>query len=128
MTTRHALHWIRARQRDLTRVVLALFCLAWLQTAAMPCAMADDVRVAPAHDCAYCPPPAPDANAHEACAYPHGPEVDARAAAPMCVALPATPVIATVAIVADDRAAPPVAVDPGVPRPPVAVTYCRFLF
>jgi hypothetical protein len=34
------LSWIRRRQRALARSVLALFCLAWLQMAALPCVMA----------------------------------------------------------------------------------------
>ena len=34
------LAWIRRRQRALARSVLALFCLAWLQMAALPCVMA----------------------------------------------------------------------------------------
>jgi hypothetical protein len=34
------LAWIRRRQRALARSMLALFCLAWLQMAALPCVMA----------------------------------------------------------------------------------------
>ncbi len=34
------LNWVRQRQRVLTRAVLALFVLAWLQAAALPCVMA----------------------------------------------------------------------------------------
>ncbi len=36
------LHWFRRKQRSLSRVVLAAFCLTWLQFAAAPCVMALD--------------------------------------------------------------------------------------
>lgn len=34
------LAWLRRRQHSLSRVVLALFCAAWLQAAVVPCVMA----------------------------------------------------------------------------------------
>ncbi len=129
MARHSVLHWIRARQQRLMKVVLALFCLAWLQVAAMPCAMADDVKVAPAHDCPYCPATVvQDTGAHDQCTYPHAPQVDARAHLPLFVALPVAPVIATLEHLSTPATAPLAPLDPGVPRPPVAVAYCRYLF
>jgi hypothetical protein len=34
------LHWIRRRQRSLSRAALAIFCAAWLQAAIVPCVAA----------------------------------------------------------------------------------------
>ena len=43
------IQWFRRRQRALARAALALFALAWLQAAVVPCAMAHDMdRTAPA--------------------------------------------------------------------------------
>ena len=43
------IQWFRRRQRTLARAALALFALAWLQAAVVPCAMAHDMdRTAPA--------------------------------------------------------------------------------
>src|SRR5512141_3157969 len=100
MRTNTLLQWIRARQHDLTRAVLALFVLAWLQAAAVPCAMADGMvspSAAAGHACQYCPhSPAPSAAAshHGDCLYPHAPQVDARAAAGLFFVLPVTAPIA----------------------------------
>jgi hypothetical protein len=133
------LQWVRRRQRDLTQVVLALFCLAWLQAAAVPCAMAGEEPPvasqasvdagAAGHDCQYCPPPqgAPAGDDQPgACAYTHQPQVDARAAAGWMIAAPVVaaftsfevrPILAVVL--------PPAVAHP--PRLPFSVSYCRFI-
>jgi hypothetical protein len=128
------LHWVRARQRDLTKVVLALFCLAWLQAAAVPCVMAGVLQPAAAaaahHDCQYCPPPstAPAGAGHQdTCLYPHGPQVDARAAAGPFFVMPVATVIATLAAQPVETDALVDRADPGVPATPLSVSYCRFL-
>lgn len=36
----NGLHWMRQRQQRITRLVLAFFCLVWLQVAAIPCVAA----------------------------------------------------------------------------------------
>jgi hypothetical protein len=134
------LRWIRRRQHSLTRVVLALFCAAWLQAAIVPCVMAhadhQHGATAPeqhagsaAHPCLYCPPAqsgAPSCEGHGGCAYPHDPQVDARAAGVLWVAVPAsfvTPSPATLvhAIRAD------AAVADVVPTVSLSVSYCRFI-
>ena len=43
------LRWVRRRQRGLTKSVLAVFCLAWLQTALLPCTAAHALS-GPAHE------------------------------------------------------------------------------
>jgi len=130
------MQWIRRRQRTLTRVVLALFALAWLQAAAVPCAMAaDGARPPPAqhaaahHDCRYCPP-APQgattaAGDRAGCAYSHQPQVDPRHASEMqFAAAPATPVVLLAAQLEPlvEGAPPRPAV---ISRPPIADSYCR---
>jgi DNA-binding transcriptional LysR family regulator len=150
---------IRRRQHSLTRVVLALFCAAWLQAAIVPCVMAHAADLGPAaqpqahhqhdahaghqhgatapeqhaasasHPCLYCPPAetgAPSCEGHGGCAYPHDPQVDARAAGVLWVAVPAsfvTPSPATLihAIRAD------AAVADVVPTVSLSVSYCRFI-
>ena len=127
------LHWVRQRQRALTRGVLALFVLAWLQVAALPCVMAHPGAAAPpagAHDCVYCPPAndAPgDCTDHGSCAYPHEPQVDARAAAAMFLAI--APCVANpVTVDSVHEAAPPDrTLDEPIPRVPIPVSYCRFI-
>ena len=132
------LHWVRRRQRDLARVVLALFCLAWLQAAALPCAMAGEAQpvagqVAIAagdagHDCQYCPPQGnTTGDGHPgACAYPHQAQVDARSAsgwmiaAPVVVAFTSFEVRPSLAVVVPQPGALP-------PRLPLSVSYCRFI-
>jgi len=136
MRTMFAVQWVRARQRDLTKAVLALFCLAWLQAAAVPCVMAGDSGIdqqqagAAHHDCQYCPPPssAPAGAGHQdTCAYPHEPQVDARAVSGLFFVMPVTTVIATLAAQPSEFVALVDQVDPGVPRTPLSVSYCRFL-
>lgn len=149
------LGWIRRRQRTLAQGVLALFCLAWLQAAVVPCVMAHDGSTeAPpavavhdghvaagahehasssgpgsdAHPCVYCPPDdagGASCDDHGGCAYPHDPQVDARAGG-ILAALPAAAVVPTPYLVTvapcTEGAAPDV-----VPRVPLSVSYCRFL-
>jgi hypothetical protein len=144
------LHWIRRRQRALTRAVLGLFCAAWLQAAVVPCVMAsvpadtvsehaghahsgegDDGSAGAEAPCPYCPPGAHDAHggdgdSHGACAYPHDPRIDARTALALLAALPVTYVLPShLSVPASrnvDREAPPV-----VRRVSLPVSYCRFI-
>jgi hypothetical protein len=150
------LHWFRSKQRALTRGVLALFCLTWLQLAAMPCVMAldaasggaakvaapgdgqqtaampDGMVMAPGEHCPYCPPEASQAGSNDApavCAFPHDPQVDSRAG--FAAALMAPPP-SQVFVVPVDHAAGgvtlTVALAPApAPSTPLAVSYCRFL-
>lgn len=139
MRTMFGLHWVRRRQRDLTKAVLALFCLAWLQAAAVPCVMAEGIQPAVSqatavsaghHDCQYCPPApaAPSGADHQnTCAYPHGPQVDARASFGFFVVLPVTQVIAILDIRPVEHLAPVEPVEAIVPRTPLSVSYCRFI-
>jgi hypothetical protein len=142
------LQWFRRKQRTLSRVVLAAFCLTWLQFAATPCVMAlesasgvaatsladpapasmpDGMRMAPGEHCPYCPPAQDDG--HEVCSFPHDPQVDSRvglAAAllippPTLVLLVATDTVKSAADVVTTRPAAPVA------GTSLAVSLCRFL-
>jgi hypothetical protein len=131
----NGLTWFRSRQRALTRGVLALFCLVWLQVALLPCAMAavpDGMSDMPDGHCPYCPPaPSPgaaDDAAPTACSYPDDPQVDTRgtlaaAAAPTVSPLPV--LLAPLHALVDA----PVPDDPGAwpPGSCLAVSYCRFL-
>jgi len=137
MRTMFGLQWVRARQRVLTKAVLALFCLAWLQASAMPCAMADEglgvagqTAATLHHACQYCPPAASapaGIGQHGACLYPHGPQVDARAAAGLFFVLPVTAPIATLDAQPIEQAAVVDRIDPGVPPTPLSVRFCRYL-
>jgi hypothetical protein len=153
--------WVRRKQQRLTKSVLAVFCLAWLQMAALPCtsihaAIPADESVATlshghgsahmtedhvghanageaAHHagtpCHYCPTPA-DGDACEdagACAFPHGPQADLRAAAAMACLLPALVPLAVVGpsrgiemFARLDRPSP-------IPRRSLTLSYCRFI-
>jgi hypothetical protein len=150
------LQWFRRRQRSLARGVLALFCAAWLQAAVVPCVMAHAAaqESAPAahhdhaamegHDhgasaaahaggddaapCIYCPPSDSghgSCDGHD-CAFPHDPQVDARAAGalssvvPVAFVLP-TPDTGKVACLAGP------AVPETVPRISLSISYCRFI-
>ena len=131
----NGLAWIRSRQRRLARGVLALFCLAWLQIAAVPCVMAGTAGMAatPEMHCPYCPPQdqgpehCPD-TAPATCTYPDGPQVDTRGGLAAAAAMPALVPVVTLAPV---PIASFVVLQPGelvlVRRTPLAVTYCRFL-
>ena len=128
-----ALHWVRQRQRALARGVLAVFCLAWLQAAVVPCAMASagsTTMPGGGEHCVYCPPQAsaPSVIDHAGgCAYPHEPQVDARAASALFVAIP----VASFAVMLD--AAPrdiqprPTTLQDPVPRVPIQLSFCRYL-
>jgi hypothetical protein len=127
------LHSVRRRQRSLVRVVLALFCLAWLQAAVVPCAMATAASMAMpagAQHCPYCPHGnAPSASTDHAgmCAYPHQAQVDARAAAMLFVAIPVS-LFAPMTDVAAHGLHLPSAVTPDpVPRIPIPLRFCRYL-
>jgi hypothetical protein len=125
------LHSVRRRQHALTRAVLALFCLAWLQAAALPCVMAHAASNAPAsHHCPYCPPgdsPAPSCDQQADCAYPHQPQVDARAAASLFVAMPTAVAWQPADAVEVACVLPVSAPAEPVPRIPLSVSYCRYL-
>lgn len=148
------LHWIRRRQRSLAKGVLALFCLAWLQVAAVPCVMAEGHGTTssplaagltgdamhsgqpagadgdPAEHCHYCPPPEDPGTAQDSsasCAYPHGPQVDARLAFGAFVPVLATfawqavePVTGLSDLLELQTLRPPL-------RVPITVSYCRFI-
>jgi hypothetical protein len=121
---------VRQRQRVLTKGVLALFCLAWLQVAAIPCVMASAGPAQPGHECPYCPPadtaPA-GCDDHGACAYPHGPQVDARATAPLFLALPATLVLPSFDAINGGAEVSVAALPEPVPRVPISIGFCRFI-
>ena len=128
--------------------MLALFCLTWLQLAALPCVMAEAVGTTPGpathaegmpamngmpgEDCPYCPPADHDhaagAAEHATCAFPHDPQVDSRAASVLGLAMPA---VAPAFVVAFDDgigiATAPLDEPWVVPRTPLRVSYCRFL-
>lgn len=152
------LAWLRRRQRSLARVVLALFCLAWLQVAVVPCVMAhgsaappddsasvhgghgahgvhDHAAIAPAshegeapHPCLYCPPDKStddSCDGHGGCAYPHDPQVDARAGA-LFVAVP-VPYFAPLPRVAPFAQRVETSAVDAIPRVSLSVSYCRFI-
>lgn len=127
------LHTVRRRQRSLARVVLALFCLAWLQAAVVPCAMATAASAAMpagAQHCPYCPQggdSSPAANHDGTCAYPHQAQVDARAAAILFVAVPVSSFTPMTDVAAQGLLLP-AAVNPDpVPRIPIPLRFCRYL-
>lgn len=79
--------------------------------------------------CLYCPPghsAAGDRDGHGECAYPHEPQVDARAAGVLFVALPAShlaPLPGATLVPRRTDAAPPDV----TPKVSFAISYCRFL-
>ena len=150
------LSWFRRRQRALATGMLTVFCLAWLQLAALPCAYAfasgtssgttaltwgpgqhvpaDINNVASVDHCPYCPPGDRACGddrpvAQEACAVPNSPQVDARLAIAFASALPATPLLAWQVRLPDvDR--PEVGSEARASVPPrasVSIRLCRFL-
>jgi hypothetical protein len=138
------LHWFRRRQRSLARVVLALFCLTWLQLATAPCVMALEQRAAnPQHSaqmpdgmemsagehCPYCPPaPVGDADCdHSSCAFPHDPQVDSRIGFIAALLAPPTPVAMLVPHVADMTHWLIAAAPPPLPHASLTVSLCRYL-
>ena len=82
-----------------------------------------------AHPCLYCPPGESgdrSCDGHGGCAYPHEPQVDARAAGAIFAALPVSFVVpAPGALVIEDRLRAPVI--EVVPKVSLSVTYCRFI-
>jgi len=128
-----ALHWVRRRQRALARGVLAFFCLAWLQAAMVPCAMAAaGAATMPdgGEHCVYCPPSASTSSFTDhggSCAYPHEPQVDARAPGAFFIAIP----VASFAVVLDDAPrdiqAHSSTLQEPVPRVPIQLSFCRYL-
>ena len=136
------LHWVRRHQRFLTRGMLALFCAAWLQAAIVPCVMAHGGHDHPAmaagqeaggtsHPCPYCPPQDSDAGStscdgHGGCAYPHDPQVDARAAGTLFTALPVAFVAPSPGALVLSSCADPV-VPATITRISLSVSYCRFI-
>jgi hypothetical protein len=144
------LHWFRRKQRTLSRVVLAAFCLAWLQVAAAPCVMAlesapggaaiqvadsapamasmpDGMVMAPGEHCPYCPPPQDDGQA--VCAFPHDPQVDSRVGLAAVLLVPPPTLVLFVA--ADTVTAAADVITSHAPAPvagtSLAVSLCRFL-
>jgi len=127
------LSWIRRRQRDLTRAVLALFVLAWLQAAALPCVMAHagapSTGPAP-HHCPYCP--SADGAASGSgdggnCSYPHGAQVDVRAVSPLFMAVPAALVVPVASSRQVDVPGAAAGLTEPIPRVPIPLSYCRFI-
>lgn len=126
------LHSVRRRQRSLARVVLALFCLAWLQAAAVPCAMATAAATMSdgGQHCPYCPQgdsSAPAADHGGACAYPHAAQADARAAATLFMAVPVSSFTPMMDVAAHDLRVPAAVVLDPVPRIPILLRFCRYL-
>lgn len=146
------LHWFRRKQRTLSRVVLAAFCLTWLQFAATPCVMAfesatsladessaaapmamaampDGMAMAPGEHCQYCPPPALQDGDPAVCSFPHDPQVDSRVG--FAAALLAPPPTLVLFVVADASRSATDFVTALTPAPvastPLAVSLCRFL-
>jgi hypothetical protein len=113
--------------------VLALFCLAWLQAAVVPCAMAGaDSAPMPGggEHCVYCPPSASTqavTNHGGTCAYPHQPQVDAREAAAHFVAIPVAPFADVLDLAPRDVHDRPSALPDPVPRIPIQLSFCRYL-
>jgi len=79
--------------------------------------------------CVYCPPSASTSSFTDhggSCAYPHEPQVDARAAGAIFSALPVSFVVpAPGALIIEDRLRAPVI--EVVPKVSLSVTYCRFI-
>ena len=147
------LHWFRRQQRSLLRVVLAAFCLTWLQLAATPCVMAfefgsrmaatpmtdpalsaasmpDSMVMAPGEHCPYCPPPQAEQGVDPAvCSFPHDPQVDSRVG--FAAALLAPPPSVMRFVVADAACATADFVKALTPAPvasiSLAVSFCRYL-
>ena len=147
------LHWFRRKQRALSRVVLAAFCLTWLQFAAAPCVMAldsasgmaalatidpapsvasmpDGMVMAPGEHCRYCPPPQSAPGVDQAvCSFPHDPQVDLRVGlAAALLVPPPTHVLFVAADVAQSASDLTTTLAPApAPCTSLAVSFCRFL-
>ncbi len=144
------LHWFRTKQRTFTRFALAVFCLTWLQLAAMPCVMASGASMAasnavapaampqgmvmaPGEHCVYCPPEQQSAGGasvgQDLCAFPHDPQVDSRAAVASAMLAPLPAVVFFLAVEATVPYTEPVDAPalPPWPGTSFAVSFCRFL-
>jgi hypothetical protein len=147
------LHWFRRKQRSLARVVLAAFCLTWLQIAAAPCVMAfesgstpaatamidpdlstasmpDGMVMAPGEHCPYCPPPQADQAVDQAvCSFPQDPQVDLRAGLAVALLVPSPTLVLFVAADSAQGAADSIIerVPAPVPCTSLAVSFCRYL-
>jgi hypothetical protein len=147
------LHWFRRKQRSLSRVVLAAFCLTWLQIAAAPCVMAlesesrmaaaamidpassvapmpDGMVMAPGEHCPYCPPPQSEQGVDQAvCSFPQDPQVDLRVG--LAAALLVPPPTLVLFVAADTARSAADSITALVPAPApctsLAVSFCRFL-
>lgn len=147
------LHWFRRKQRTLSRVVLAAFCLTWLQFAAAPCVMAldsasgntaastvgaatpmlqmpDGMVMAPGEHCRYCPSPQSDPGVGQAgCSFQHDPQVDLRAGLAAALLVPPPTHVLFVAADVAQPASDSITTLALAPAPgtSLAVSFCRFL-
>jgi hypothetical protein len=147
------LHWFRHKQRSLSKVVLAAFCLTWLQVAAIPCVMAldsepgmatlamndpapsvasmpDGMVMAPGEHFPYCPPPQPEQGMDQAlCSFPHDPQVDLRVGLAAVLLVPPPTLVLFVATDTARSAADSITALVPAPAPctSLAVSYCRYL-
>ena len=122
------MHWVRRHQRAYARALLALFCVAWLQAAFVPCTMAAPAMQDCEHHCPYCPSDEGGTQADHAsgCAYPHEPQADARAPTLFASVVAPAEVLAPAGVVPVLlRLDAPPAAEP--PRLPVPLQYCRYL-
>ena len=148
------INWVRKRQGTLVKAALILFAFAWLQVAILPCTMAYAGQVsahahqgehaghsghaghdAPAPEqahCQYCPPAQEGGDGsgcdHEAgCAFPHSPQIDARALNPLYGSMPCTFMVLTPRLDTPSLLVAASDAPPDVPRRPLAISYCRFI-
>ena len=147
------LHWFRRKQRTLSRVVLAAFCLTWLQIAAAPCVMAldsepgmtalakiepapsmasmpDGMVMAPGEHCPYCPPPQSEQDVDQSvCSFPHDPQVDLRVGLAAALLVPPPTLVLFVSADKAQSATDSITALVPVPAPctSLAVSFCRFL-
>ena len=125
------LHWFRRKQRSLSRVVLAAFCLTWLQIAAAPCVMAFEsgsrMAATPMIDTALSAASMPDGMVMAL--GEHDPQVDSRVG--FAAALLAPPPTVVRFVVADAACATADFVKALTPAPvastSLAVSFCRYL-
>jgi hypothetical protein len=68
-----------------------------------------------------------DCGDHGSCAFPHEPQVDARAAAAMFVALAPCVTAPVILSASREAAAPDRTLNEPIPRVPIPVSYCRFI-
>ena len=146
------LHWFRRKQRSLSRVVLAAFCLTWLQIAAAPCVMAfdstpgmatvtmikpaptmadmpDGMVMAPGEHCPYCPPQPEPGMDRSLCSFPHDPQVDVRVGLAAVLLVPPPTLVLFVATDTAQSASDLTTALVPAPAPcaSLAVSLCRYL-